>query len=321
MGSGNGSGGAAGRAENPPKQLAPASSSGAQRFVAKQESVEARLKQSTIGLVQLSDFQRIKNELEEERQREAAQTLIRKRPGQPDQQHDAKKKKSRAKRKGAQTKLSFSAEDEDDEDDGGESGGGGAEKAVRVAGRKKNPAVDTSFLPDKQRDEEEARVREELRQKWLADQEKMKQEPVDITYSYWDGTGHRRRVRCRKGDTIAQFLDKCRRQVPDLRNATVDGLLYIKEDLIIPHHYSFYDLIISKARGKSGPLFSFDVHDDVRLANDASVEKDETHAGKVCERTWYERNKHIFPASRWEIFDPQKDYGTYTIRGSGSQSK
>lgn len=40
-------------------------------------------------------------------------------------------------------------------------------------------------------------------------------------------------------------------------------------------HFSFYDLIISQARGKSGPLFSFDVHEDVRLINDASKEKDE----------------------------------------------
>lgn len=37
----------------------------------------------------------------------------------------------------------------------------------------------------------------------------------------------------------------------------------------------FYDFIINKARGKSGPLFSFDVHEDVRMISDASVEKDE----------------------------------------------
>lgn len=58
---------------------------------------------------------------------------------------------------------------------------------------------------------------------------------------------------------------------------------------------------MNKARGKSGPLFNFDVHDDVRLLADASVEKDESHAGKVVERSWYQRNKHIFPASRWEV--------------------
>ena len=37
----------------------------------------------------------------------------------------------------------------------------------------------------------------------------------------------------------------------------------------------------AQARGKSGPLFHFDVHEDVRLENDARVEKDESHAGKV----------------------------------------
>lgn len=89
--------------------------------------------------------------------------------------------------------------------------------------------------------------------------------------------------------------------------------MYVKEDLIIPHHYTFYDFIVNKARGKSGPLFNFDVHDDVRLLADATLEKDESHAGKVVERSWYQRNKHIFPASRWEVYDPEKTYGKYTI--------
>ena len=66
-------------------------------------------------------------------------------------------------------------------------------------------------------------------------------------------------------------------------------------------HYTFYSLLISKARGKSGPLFNFDVHDDVRMLADATIEKDESHAGKVVERGWYNRSKHIFPASRWEV--------------------
>lgn len=71
--------------------------------------------------------------------------------------------------------------------------------------------------------------------------------------------------------------------------------------------------------------------------------------GQVVERHWYDRNKHIFPASRWEVrpvigciraaapltctppwrrqltrcappaclqvYDPKKDYGGYTIYG------
>ena len=36
-------------------------------------------------------------------------------------------------------------------------------------------------------------------------------------------------------------------------------------------------------------------------------------AGKVVMRGWYERNKHIFPASRWEPYDPNKNYEKYTV--------
>jgi hypothetical protein len=39
--------------------------------------------------------------------------------------------------------------------------------------------------------------------------------------------------------------------------------------------HSVHIQIINKARGKSGPLFNFDVHDDVRMLADATVEKDE----------------------------------------------
>ena len=63
------------------------------------------------------------------------------------------------------------------------------------------------------------------------------------------------------------------------RGTSISSLMYVKEDLIIPHTVSFYDLIVQKARGKSGPLFHFDVHEDVRMQSDATVEKDESHAG------------------------------------------
>ena len=42
-------------------------------------------------------------------------------------------------------------------------------------------------------------------------------------------------AQCKKGDTIAIFLEKCRIQFPELRAVSVDNLMYIKEDLIIPH--------------------------------------------------------------------------------------
>ena len=54
---------------------------------------------------------------------------------------------------------------------------------------------------------------------------------------------------------------------------------------------------------------------DIRFVNDATIEKDESHPGKVVERYWYERNKHIFPASRWEVYDPSVVRDRYTIHG------
>lgn len=58
----------------------------------------------------------------------------------------------------------------------------------------KNPGVDTSFLPDRDREEEERREREALRQEFLRKQEELKNEDIEITYSYWDGSGHRKSV-------------------------------------------------------------------------------------------------------------------------------
>merc|ERR1711976_1049298 len=49
----------------------------------------------------------------------------------------------------------------------------------------KNPDVDTSFLPDYEREKEEERERERLTHMWLAKQEEIKKEPLNIVYSYW----------------------------------------------------------------------------------------------------------------------------------------
>ncbi|KAF9984253.1 hypothetical protein BGZ65_000732 [Modicella reniformis] len=299
----------------------------ADKFVVQHDNVEEALKKSTIGLVHLKDFRKVRQELEELKKREAAKT------------NELQEKVVKKKTKKTISKLSF-AEDEDEEgaqedqdsksskkhtksedsmneDEESPNNNRSSNKSSQSVFKKpkfgKDPNIDTSFLPDREREEEERRVREELRQDWIKKQEEIKKEPIQITYSYWDGSGHRKEVECKKGDTIAQFLEKCRQQFQQLRGVSIDNLMYVKEDLIIPHHYTFYDFIINKARGKSGPLFSFDVHEDIRLTNDANVEKDESHAGKVVERSYYERNKHIFPLSRFEIYDPEKTYGNISV--------
>ena len=65
-----------------------------------------------------------------------------------------------------------------------------------------------------------------------------------------------------------------------LKNSS-DALLCVKEDLIIPH---------------------------------------DSHPGKVALRQWCVRKKIVFPASRWETFDPSKEYDTCAIHG-GEVSK
>ncbi|KAE9409546.1 XAP5-domain-containing protein [Gymnopus androsaceus JB14] len=275
------------------------------RFVGQHDSMEDSLKNSTVGLVHLEEFQQKRKELEEAKAREAARTN--------ELKDDIKKVKKR--KKAPKATLSFAMDEEPEEDPIKEDDEelDADERAAKRGKFRKNPNVDTSFLPDREREEAERKERERLRKEWISKQEDMKQEDVEITYSFWDGSGHRKSVVCKKGDSISSFLDKCRQQFPELRAVSVDNLMYVKEDIIIPHHYTFYDFIINKARGKSGPLFNFDVHDDVRLLADATKEKDESHAGKVVERSYYQRNKHIFPASRWEVFDPEKNYGKYTI--------
>ncbi|KAI8056690.1 XAP5, circadian clock regulator-domain-containing protein [Syncephalis plumigaleata] len=252
---------------------------GKEKFIVQNGNLEASLKEST------------------RKERQAAQTneLL------------SIEKKKKKKKKRDKAMVSFDMEDEphnDDDDSNSNSHNGEVSEASSANDMDKkskknkkarfgmNPLVNTSFLPDRDREAEERRQREELRKKWLAQQEAMKQESIKITYSYWDGSGHRKEVTCKKGDSISTFLIRCREQIYDLRGVSVDNLLYVKEDLIIPH-----------ARGKSGPLFSFDVHDDVRLVNDASVETEESHAGKVVERS-----------CRWEVYDPEKDYGRYSIK-------
>lgn len=46
------------------------------------------------------------------------------------------------------------------------------------------------------------------------------------------------------------------------------------------------------------------------MPSDVDVEGygDDPNLTKVVDRRWYEKNKHIFPASVWEEFDPGKDY-------------
>uniref|UniRef100_A0A7S4P3F7 FAM50A/XAP5 C-terminal domain-containing protein n=1 Tax=Guillardia theta TaxID=55529 RepID=A0A7S4P3F7_GUITH len=274
----------------------------------KGDVIQDELGKVTVGLVTLEQLKKHKEELAKKEQ--ILEHLQRK---EEIENEKLKREADRKNRKSKLTKSTLSFGDEAEELE--------EEDVEPVAKKKvvKNPTVDTSFLPDKDRELREIEERRKLTQEWHEEQERKKAEVIEVTYSYWDGSGHRRALKCTKGMTVGQFLEMARKNLQDefreLRGTSCDNLIYVKEDLIIPHDMTFHVLIETKARGKSGPLFHFDVHEDVRTVNDARIEKDESHAGKVVERHWYERNKHIFPASRWEPFDPEKKWEKYTIHG------
>lgn len=62
---------------------------------------------------------------------------------------------------------------------------------------------------------------------------------LQVVYSYWDGSGHRKSIEVRKGTTIGKFLEAVKAQLTpefhELRTTNPDDLVYVKEDLIIPH--------------------------------------------------------------------------------------
>jgi len=254
---------------------------------------------------------------EELRKKALSKTIKEQNEKQIELDEGEKKLLKEQKRKKIQASLSFGDDEEFDNIDD--------DQIELKKKRTKNPSVDTSFLPDANRDKELEEQKQKLREDWIKQQEVIKNEVIQVEYAYYDGSGHRGRCTIKKGSTIGKFLETAKsdlsKEFHELRMTSSDSLLYVKEDLIIPHHFTFYDLIVTKARGKSGPLFHFDVHDDVRLVHDHRIEKDESHAGKIIERKYFERNKHVFPLSRYELYDPNKTYDKYTTHGGEVHSK
>ncbi|KAI0392416.1 XAP5-domain-containing protein [Xylariaceae sp. FL0594] len=127
----------------------------------------------------------------------------------------------------------------------------------------------------------------------------------------------------------------------------VDDLLMVRGNVIIPHHYDFLFFIMNKTLGPNGIiLFNYDTEaaprespeETVHQGNQASpptslsaqtaqtpIESlegasDNPVLTKVVDRRWYERNKHIYPASTWQDFDPEKDYQSEIRRDPGGNT-
>lgn len=102
-------------------------------------------------------------------------------------------------------------------------------------------------------------------------------------------------------------------------------------------HYEFYFFIMNKTVGPGGVhLFDYSAEappsdplsstrggiNTTKTADLKSLEgaNDDPTFTKVVDRRWYERNKHIYPASMWQEFDPEKDYTSEVRKDTGGNT-
>jgi len=248
-----------------------------EKFCSKFSTEDDILRQETIGLQTLSDFRKKRQRIEAGKLSEANEREI---------------KRSRIVPQKVTNKLSFTLEDDEEEEEEVPSG-----KPLKLG---KDPSIDTSFLPDKGRDEFLEQEKRRLQLEWLQKQEEIKDAPLKIDYCFYDGTSHRKTTSIKKGDSIKEFLNQAKRKFPEIQDAGTDTLLFVKENVMIPHHYTFYELIEAKAQGKSGPLDIWSLEGEA--ATTATRTSAHAYAAKIVERHFYERNKHIYPFNHWEVY-------------------
>ncbi|RAH80996.1 XAP5 domain protein [Aspergillus japonicus CBS 114.51] len=187
----------------------------------------------------------------------------------------------------------------------------------------------------------EAEARDALRREFLAMQEAVKNTEILIPFIFYDGTNiPAGTVKVKKGDPVWLFLDRCRKVGAELgvsgnsqaskarkdnrrewARISVDDLMLVKGEVIVPHHYELYYFIANSVpsyTSAGGLLFDYSnkppaasqTDDPLSKPNSDQLEgadKDPTLT-KVVDRRWYERNKHIFPASLWREYEPGPEF-------------
>ncbi|KAM5462767.1 hypothetical protein MauCBS54593_007838 [Microsporum audouinii] len=184
----------------------------------------------------------------------------------------------------------------------------------------------------------ESKARDALRREFLAIQEVVKATEIVIPFIFYDGTNiPAGQVTVKKGDPVWLFLDRCRKVGAKLGLAGaggaargrkdhrrewarvgVDDLMLVRGGIIVPHHYEFYYFIANRVpnfSGNGGLLFDYSdtappaVSDDSSSSTPALEGRDtDPTLTKVVDRRWFERNKHIFPASLWREYEPGPEF-------------
>ncbi|KAL4868649.1 hypothetical protein BDV12DRAFT_169139 [Aspergillus spectabilis] len=187
----------------------------------------------------------------------------------------------------------------------------------------------------------EAEARDTLRKEFLAMQDAVKNTEILVPFVFYDGTNiPAGTAKVKKGDQVWLLLDRCRKVGAELgvsgtsgaskgrkynrrewARISVDDLMLVKGEVIIPHHYELYYFIANRVPSLSstgGLLFDYSntppppppTSDPLYRPSNNELEGGDTDATltKVVDRRWYERNKHIFPASLWREYEPGADF-------------
>lgn len=274
-------------------------------------AADVREVESLKGYQSLEDYRKRKEELQQDATLKSLNASVATAVGLPaptdlnagaDAAIDGEKQSKKKRKKGKATGgvgLSFGDDEEADESDGPAASEPAAAKRVFKA-----PGVDTSFLAKNASEKQDEAKRQQARLREMLDaQESAKKEEVELHYHFRNEQAkkllgnqfYRGSVRVRRGDSVCTILDVVHRKLSAELVEKVSSQLVLAVSneytgIITQNHMSLFDIFSLEWR-EGGLMFEFG--------------KSTIH---VCERAFYETNRHLHPMNGWTLFDPFKKY-------------